>query len=212
VLFDFDGVLVDSRVPFVRSVNAALVAHGLPPRADEDLHGFLGPPLHSVFRALDAGPLVQLCVDSYRERYSVMGARETVVVAGIPAVLAELSAQLPLLVATSKAQTLAEPLLVQLGLREFFRDVVGPDLGAEDETKATTIQRALRRLPGCRRPVMVGDRMFDVIGARENGVETIGVLWGIGDAQELTDAGACALARTPSELPMLLGLRDGQRP
>ena len=37
---------------------------------------------------------------------------------------------------------------------------------------------------------MVGDRSFDVLGAKEQGVTSAGVLWGYGSLSELKDAGA----------------------
>jgi len=205
VLFDLDGVIVDSRVPFARSVNAAFAAHDLPTRPDDELHGYLGPPLHGTFARLGAtGPLVQSCVDAYRRRYSAMAAAETPVFAGMRAVIEELARALPLVVATSKPRALAEPLLTDLGLRPFFRAVVGPGLDAEDERKAVTIGRALQEFAAPASPVMVGDRKFDVAGAREHAIPTIGVLWGIGSADELREAGAHALARVPGELSPLV--------
>jgi len=53
---------------------------------------------------------------------------------------------------------------------------------------------------------MIGDRKFDVAGAREHAIPTIGVLWGIGCADELRQAGAHALARVPAELIPLVGV------
>ena len=86
-----------------------------------------------------------------------------------------------------------------------FGAIVGPSLQARDEAKSLTIARALEGLPHARRPVMVGDRKFDVLGARAHELPCIGVLWGIGSEQELRDAGAAALASAPAELPALLG-------
>jgi phosphoglycolate phosphatase len=203
VAFDLDGVLVDSRVAFARCVNSAVEAHGLPRRPEEELHGFIGPPLHATFIQLGAGAAVQSCVDAYRARYVVHGGRETTVVPGIPEVLAALK-PLPLFVVTSKPQALAEPLLDALGLRKWFAGVVGPALEVEHEPKWVTMGRALEQLGACRRAVMVGDRTFDVLGARVHGVPTIGVLWGIGQDRELRAAGAVALARDPVELLSLL--------
>src|ERR1700733_5415615 len=88
VLFDLDGVLVDSRVPFGRGVNHALTSHGLAARPERELHRYLGPPLHCTFRALvSKEALVQPCVDSYRVRYRELAARETNVFPGIRAIL-----------------------------------------------------------------------------------------------------------------------------
>lgn len=115
---------------------------------------------------------------------------------------------MPLIVATSKSRALAEPLLEALHLRDLFDVIVGPERTAERETKGATILRALGYLAPGRRPVMVGDTKFDVIGANEPGVPTIGVLWGIGSAAELIGAGAAALVRRPHELLSVLGIEQ----
>lgn len=205
VLFDLDGVLVDSRVPFARSVNNALVSHGLAARSEHELVQYLGPPLHQTFRSLvDEEALVQPCVDAYRARYREMSASETIVFPGIRETLDRLAGELPLLVATSKPRALAEPLLDALDLRGFFAAVVGPELDSEDERKAVTVGRAMQQLPPRSQPVMVGDRKHDIAAAHEHDIHAIGVLWGIGSEAELSTAGADALARTPVELEALL--------
>jgi phosphoglycolate phosphatase len=205
VLFDLDGVLVDSRTAFVRSINAALAEHGLPERPADELAQYLGPPLHRTM-ALFAADEAQAdaLVLSYRARYRRTMAAESAVFDGIPEALDELAATMPLVVATSKAAALAEPLLEQLGLRDRFGAVYGPRLQARDEAKSLTIARALEGLPHARRPVMVGDRKFDVLGARAHDLPCVGVLWGIGSEQELREAGAAALVAEPRELVDLL--------
>src|SRR5208337_212352 len=100
-------------------------------------------------------------------------------------------------VATSKPHALAEPLLEALQLRDFFDAVVGPELDSENESKAATVARAMRELPPNAQPVMVGDRKYDIAAAHEHGIRAVGVLWGIGSEDELTTAGADALAHTP---------------
>ncbi|MDQ6775819.1 MAG: HAD hydrolase-like protein [Actinomycetota bacterium] len=207
VLFDLDGVIVDSRVPFVRCVNAALVAHRLPVRPAHELYQYLGPPLHGTFEELaGTGPIAQSCVDAYRERYAARAAAETSVFPGVREVLELAASTLPLVVGTSKASALAEPLLAALGLRELFVAVVGPSLDAANERKAVTIERALSGVTPGSRAVMVGDRHYDVAAASEHGIPTLGVLWGIGTETELRDAGAEALVRSPEELVPILGL------
>jgi phosphoglycolate phosphatase len=205
VLFDLDGVLVDSRTAFVRSVNAALAEQGLDERTPDELLQHLGPPLHRTM-ALFAADEAQAdaLVLSYRARYRSTMAAESAVFDGIPEALDELASTMPLVVATSKPQALAEPLLEQLGLRERFGAVYGPQLQARDEAKSLTIGRALEGLPQALRPVMVGDRKFDVLGARAHDLPCVGVLWGIGSEQELREAGAAALVREPAELVDLL--------
>lgn len=208
VLFDLDGVLVDSRAPFARCINSALFAHGEAERPEEDLHQYLGPPLHHTFGTLVSDQaLVQPCVDHYRERYRAFAASETAVFPGIRPLLEVLSDRLPLVVATSKPHALAEPLLDSLGLHSFFLAVVGPDLATEHEDKGVTVGRAIAALPSGSRPIMVGDRMYDIAAAHEHEIPAVGVLWGVGSEEELLGAGADTLVRTPAELSSLLAPR-----
>jgi phosphoglycolate phosphatase len=203
VIFDLDGVLVDSRAAISGAMNRALAANGFPQRSAAELYRFIGPPLALGFAELTAEPAdsdaVVACVASYRERYAVSSLTETVVFAGIPEALGELSRDHRLAVATSKAQLLAEPLLAALGLRERFEVVVGTDMTARVEDKAATIGRALAALQSGQTTVMVGDRSFDVSGAQAHGLRAIGVTWGIGSVDEL--AAADAIAHEPSALP-----------
>jgi phosphoglycolate phosphatase len=205
VLFDLDGVLVDSRVPFARCVNSALTSQGLPPKPEQELHQYLGPPLHRTFQALvGEQSLVQPCVDAYRARYRELATSETTVFPGIRELLDGLSGRMPILVATSKPRALAEPLLEALQLRHFFAAVIGPELDSENEQKAATLGRALAELAPAAHPVMVGDRKHDVAAAHAHDIRAIGVLWGIGSEAELLTAGADALAHNPAELATLL--------
>jgi phosphoglycolate phosphatase len=210
VLFDLDGVLVDSRTAFARSTNAALAQHGLPERPAAELHPYLGPPLHRTFAKLaaEAGAgedVVEGLVLSYRARYRATAVAESTVFPGTAEALEHLAAGMPLVVATSKSQALAEPLLEELGLRQYFQAVYGPSIQARDEAKSLTIARALEGLPHARRPVMVGDRKFDVLGARAHDLPCVGVLWGIGSERELREAGAIVLIEEPADLPELFG-------
>src|SRR5919204_4332471 len=207
VLFDLDGVLVDSRAAISGAMNHALVANGSPPRPAAELHRFIGPPLALGFAELSGHPVqsdaVVACVAAYRERYAVTSLTETEVVAGIPEALDALRrSDHRLAVATSKAQTLAEPLLAALGLRGRFEVVVGPDVSARAEDKATTIGRALGALR-TQRAAMVGDRSFDIVGARAHGLAAVGVTWGIGSADEL--ATADAVVDRPADIPEAIG-------
>jgi phosphoglycolate phosphatase len=204
-IFDLDGVLADSRVAFARCVNAALASAGVSERDPAELHPYLGPPLHATFVELTGdASLAQGCLDAYRVRYREHGAAETTVPDGMAEAIAELSGRMPLAVATSKPLALAEPLLGALGLLPRFTAVEGPSLDAKAEPKARTIRRVLRGLPEGARAVMVGDRRFDVEGARANGLPCVGVLWGIGTEEELRGAGADAIAATPADLLRLL--------
>lgn len=199
VLFDLDGCLVDSRLPFSTSVNAALEAHGFARRPDEELWPYLGPPLQTTFAELTGADeaTARACLLEYRRIYGERMVATTPVFDGIVELLEALAPR-PRAVCTSKAIHLARPLVEGLGLLPHFVDVVGSDPSLPHEDKAVTVARALEVLPDAE--VLVGDTVFDVNAARANGLRCIGVLWGIGTAEELTAAGADALAEHPRDV------------
>jgi len=209
VLFDLDGTIVDSRVPYTRSLNHALAMVGLPTHAPEDLYQYLGPPIHdTLLRSLEVPPeLLDQVITVYRERYERLGLAETTVFDGMEELLRGLHGSgVPLAVATSKVMSTVVPLLELLGLRDLFDVVAAPLPETINESKAETITTALAGLGGPRAAVMIGDRFYDVDGAREHGIPTIGVLWGVGGERELREAGAAALVGSAGEIPGLLGL------
>jgi phosphoglycolate phosphatase len=204
-VFDFDGVIIDSREAVRIAINAALSAHGLPTRAEHELDRFLGPPTLIAFAELTgedaASEFVARCVDTYHERYAAVYLERTHAVDGIGDVLARLT--LPLALATSKPAEFTRPLLAKLGLAERFSVVTAPGLSALDEPKSVTVSRALQGL-GAGDAVVIGDRSFDVEGAHANGLRAVGVTWGIGDRAELTGAGADVIVEQPAQLVPLL--------
>jgi phosphoglycolate phosphatase len=204
ILFDLDGVLVDSRVAISRSIGHALEVQGLARPRRDSLERFIGPQLTGAFAELtgqaEDSVLVRSCLASYRARYREASLRETTVFPGVPAALETLGEGYQLAVATSKPFAFAEPLLTALALRECFEHVAAPDLDAHRETKQDTIRGALSVL-GVSRAVMVGDRSFDIEGAHGCGIPAVGVSWGIGSIDELTVAGAEVIVDHPHELP-----------
>jgi phosphoglycolate phosphatase len=208
VLFDLDGVLLDSRTAIVRCIEHGLRAQGVavPPAAE--LERFIGPPLIDAFAELAGPELADACLASYRERYVHSSLEETTVVPGAREALAEVAARVPVAVATTKPRAFAEPLCARLGLSEHLHAITGPELDAPDETKSVTVRRALEALGlsrGAAAP-LVGDRHIDVEAARANGIGCVGVLWGIGDEAELRTAGADPIVADPADLLGALGL------
>jgi phosphoglycolate phosphatase len=207
VVFDFDGVLVDSVAPVTSSINAALREHGLAERPLEQLLPLIGPPTFVAFSGLLAqppdSPLVAEVVASYRARYESVYLTQTPVFDGVEAMLGELSRHFALAVATSKSSDFAQPLLEALGLARHFTVVAAADPYSADEDKSEIVERALAAL-GERSGAMVGDRSFDMLAARAHGLRAIGAGWGVGGERELRDAGAEVVAAAPGELVALL--------
>jgi len=217
VLFDLDGVLVDSRGPIAGSINHALTANGLEPAPLDELHGRIGDPLGPIFEALLGArgaerELVGRCIDGYRERYRVASVEEAHAFDGISPLLEDLARRIPIALVTSKPIEFARPILEHLDLAQHFGALCGPPLARTDgEPKSHIAERALAELGLATSshgapPIaaMVGDRHHDVRAGRELGLATVGVLWGIGSEAELREAGAQYLVETPRQLSRLL--------
>ena len=212
ILFDLDGVLVDSRAPIARSINHALVCLGLAPRAEEALHPRIGDPLHGVFVELlrEQGGDPERAAEGmarYRELYRELSLSETRLVPGIEALLADLAARWPLAVATSKPVEFARPILERLGVAGRFSGAGRPGAraarGRAQARDRPPRPRRPRPRPGAR-AALVGDRHHDVSAARALGIAAIGVTWGIGSEAELREAGAEWLVDAPAALGRLL--------
>lgn len=195
ILFDLDGVLIDSVASIGASMNHALVALGRAPRAPEELRRFVGPQLEeSAAHLLDThdAALIARWVAAYRAHYDVHCVAQTRPADGLAEVVGSLAARVPLAVATSKPEIYAGRLLEAFGVRSAFRVLCGRSLALDREGKARIIERALAALAldGGPDVVMVGDREHDVKGAHAHGLPTLGVLHGAGDRHELERAGA----------------------
>ncbi len=205
LLFDLDGTLTDSRAGIINCLQHALTENGLPvPEADR-LLWCIGPPFLETLKTL-VGPESDERFDStllsYRERYGAIGLFENEVYPDVKNALIELR-QLghTLHVATSKAEVYAKRIIDHFGLDQYFASVNGSELDGTRANKADLIAYILEREQiGLTDVVMIGDREHDVIGAKQNGIPAIGVLWGYGTGAELMGSGAIACVRVPQLL------------
>ncbi|WP_201862109.1 HAD family hydrolase [Microvirga soli] len=214
-LFDLDGTLTNPKTGITRSVQYALERLGRPvPDADE-LTWMIGPPLIAGFTELLGGAdEVQEAVRLYRERYSDVGLYENEVYAGIPVLLQDLQEKdVRLYVATSKLQAFARRILDHFELSRFFIEIYGSDLDNRNADKRDLIRHILERERfDPMDAVMIGDRKHDAIGAKANGLASIGVTWGYGSRQELLDAGVTCLVDAPQDLVEPIFMRMGTMP
>ncbi len=208
ILFDLDGTLIDSEAGIVNSICYALERLGAPSPPREELRAWIGPPLRVTFPLALGDDLVAIerAVDLYRERFSTVGWREHEVYPGIGEVVEALADRGDrLAVVTTKPDLYAEKIVRSLPFGARFESVYAAQAASRDSEKAAMIARALRDF-GSRADdaVMVGDRHFDIDGARANGVRALGVRWGFGSDEELRAAGADAIADDPPALHALL--------
>lgn len=212
-LFDLDGTLIDSEIGIVASIEYALTALDAPLPPREELRKWIGPPLRATFPLVlgnDAGK-VERAVALYRERFSDIGWREHAVYPGIEATIDALAQRgVRMAVVTSKPDLYAGKIVASLPFGARFEQVYAVGAGSGHSEKAELIGRALDEFgiaPSA--AVMVGDRHFDIEGALANRVHAVGVVWGFGGREELTTAGAHAIADSPVQLPALLSDRWG---
>ena len=207
VLFDLDGTLVDSTPGIWALVRAAAGALGLPEPTPEQLRGMVGPPLQDGFALVLGVPPddVARAVAAYRAHYSAGALLDATVYRGVPGLLAGLvDGGAVLAVATSKPERFAVRLLAHAGLLRFFASVHGATFDGTVRHKEQMVAAALAAHPDGERPVLVGDRAHDVLGAAAHGLPCIGAGWGPAPPGELTDARAVAVAATPDEVAALL--------
>ena len=209
VFFDLDGTLTESGIGITRSVAYALKKYGIMETNQSKLDLFIGPPLIDSFMKHYGFSKEQAveAVAHYREYYAVTGIFENRVYDGVPEMLQALKeAGTTCVLATSKPEHYALQILDHFGLSGCFSFVAGATMDEKRTNKTDVLSYAMKKA-GCEpgpSAVMVGDRKHDVLGARQNGLGCIGVLYGYGSREELTAAGALALAETPQELTKLL--------
>lgn len=203
VLFDLDGTLTDSRPGIIACIQHALAALGRPVPAEASLLWCIGPPLRGSFVHLLGGEEhADRAVALYRERFGAVGLYENRVYDGIPQLLEDLKSRgIRLAVATSKAEVYATRIVEHFGLQDCFESVFGAELTGERGDKTELIAWALERTGAdASRTTMIGDRSHDMIGARNNGIGAVGVLYGYGSREELISSGARAVVASPADL------------
>lgn len=209
VLFDLDGTITDSAPGITNSVKYALKKANAEIPSDAVLRKFIGPPLLDGFRdycGFDRKTAEQAVAD-YREYYRETGIFENAVYDGISALLSALNrAGKQTVLATSKPEVFAVRILEHFRLSEYFSLVAGATFDETRSSKDAVIAYALERCGAVDRTtaVMVGDRHHDICGAKANGLQSVGVLYGFGTREELTAAGADYIAADPQELCQLL--------
>ena len=207
IFFDLDGTLTDSREGIINSVKYTIEKLGGAMPDQATLLRFIGPPLQESFMhycGYDQALAIQ-AVEVFRERYGPVGQYENLETPGARALLERLAARgYVLALASSKPEVLCQSICQRFGFTPYLKTVTGSPEGA-DWQKADVIREAARRLglTAAELPsvLMVGDRKYDVLGARECGVDCVGVeFFGYAAPGELEAAGAAAVVQTPEAL------------
>lgn len=205
LLFDLDGTLTDPGIGITNSVMYALEKYHIKVKDRGELYPFIGPPLIDSFMEFYqfSREEAMQAVIYYREYFSATGLFENTVYPGIPKLLMELKNEgRQLIVATSKPTPFAKQILQHFQLDCYFDFIAGSTMDETRTTKAEVIQYALQscHIIDSNKVVMIGDRKHDIFGAKEWGLDSIGVLYGYGSVTEHQKAGATWIADTVEDI------------
>ncbi len=212
LLFDLDGTLTDPKIGITTCVQYALRSFGIEEPDLDKLEPFIGPPLKESFMKfynMDEEQ-AEKAVEKYRERFSTTGIFENKVYKGIPGMLRLLQAKgMHLAVASSKPTIYVERILKHFRLEKYFEVIVGSELDGTRVNKDEVVEEALKRLFHNKaikysQVYMIGDRKFDVEGARKHQIESVGVTYGYGSMKEFKEAKADYIVCSVQELKKFL--------
>lgn len=202
ILFDLDGTLTDSGEGIINCAILALKHYGLPIPPREEMHVFVGPPLHETFVKFGIpADKTDEAIEIYRSRYIPIGAFENTPYEGIREVLEALKARnFKLYVATSKPEVTAIQIMEHFDLAKYFDQICGASLDTSRSSKEAVIEYLITQQGRSSQMIMVGDTKYDIIGAKIHGISGIGVSWGYGKVEDMEAAGAAKIVHTPQEL------------
>ncbi|WP_066713458.1 HAD family hydrolase [Clostridium sp. Marseille-P299] len=205
VFMDLDGTITNPKEGITKSIQYSLDFLGIKVDNLDTLTIHIGPPLVDTFKeyyGFDEEKTKE-AVKKYKERYIEVGWCENIVYEGMEDTLKSLTeAGKKLIVATSKPESMAKKILDHYNLSQYFTDICGSADNGDRAKKHEVIQYAMDKNAITDRDeiIMVGDRSYDILGAKKLGIKSIGVLYGFGNLKEFEDAGANYIAKTVSEM------------
>ena len=209
IAFDLDGTLTNPESGLIAGFKYALDAYGVKYESEESLKKFIGPPLQNAW-VEEYGVSREIAVEmlwKFREFYNVYGWWDNKPYEGVHKMLSDLRASgKRLIVATSKPEHIAMRVLKFFELDVYFDFIGGASTDLKRDTKEQVLSYALESV-GCTDralAILVGDRKYDAEGARLCGIDSLGVLWGHGSAEEIETCGFDLVAATPDEVVKLL--------
>jgi phosphoglycolate phosphatase len=209
ILFDLDGTLTDPGEGITNSVAYALEKYDIKVEDKKELYKFIGPPLKDSFMKYYGFSEEEAikAIEYYRERFRDIGIFENKVYEGVENMLKAINdSGKKIVLATSKPEEFAVRILEHFELKKYFTFVAGASMDSSRSKKGDVIAYAISLCEGFDKntAVMIGDREHDIIGAKENGLKSIGVLYGYGSEKELKSCGADYIVSTPEDILKLI--------
>ena len=206
VLFDFDGTVTDTGEGILKSLQYSFKEMEREVPDLNDLKKFIGPPIHYSYTTYYgvSEEEVGMYIKKYRERYRAKGIYECELYKGFPEVLDTLHKNgVKVGIASSKPESLIYDVADFLGITDKFDAVVGVQIDDSNHSSKTGLILEAMKKSGAEnksKVLMVGDRCYDIDGARGAEVASCGVLWGYGSEEEFREHNADFIVSDTEEL------------
>lgn len=210
IIFDFDGTVVNTGEGILKSLQYSFKEMGNEVPEFDELKKFIGPPIYYSFTHYYGigEDKVQDYIKKYRERYKVKGIYECEIYKNMALALGTLKESGCLLgVASSKPEHLIYDVANYLDITKSFDAIVGVKTdNSNHASKKDIILEAMNKLgvKDSSRVLMVGDRHYDITGAKQAGVKVCACLWGYGDKEEFEKYEADYIISDPMEITQLI--------
>ena len=204
-LFDFDGTLCDTTEGIFNSVIYSLHCFGIEEDDREKLRFFVGPPLFESYKTLYgvSDDEAKYLIEKYRERYRVKAAEESALYNGITEMLQKLKAKgKKIAIASSKPEIFVKEISNYHKISQYYDFISAEQLNKNHSSKEELINTCLDFFgnPTKESVLMVGDRFYDIDGAKAVGVDSAGAIYGFGTEEELRNAGATYILSSPDDI------------
>lgn len=204
-LFDFDGTLCDTTEGIFNSVIYSLHCFGIEEDDREKLRFFVGPPLFESYKTLYgvSDDEAKYLIEKYRERYRVKAAEESALYNGITEMLQKLKAKgKKIAIASSKPEIFVKEISNYHNISQYYDFISAEQLNKNHSSKEELINTCLDFFgnPSKESVLMVGDRFYDIDGAKAVGVDSAGAIYGFGTEEELRNAGATYILSSPDDI------------
>lgn len=193
IIFDFDGVLVDTGPDIANAANTTLAHLGLPTIPQTTLVGYIGGGAEMLLRRClkeRADELLLPALPYFSQRYSEFCCVETQLYPQVREVLNHYQALgKHMVIATQKNETITRTILRTLVISSYFELIIGPESVTHRKPHPESVLLALEKtgaLP--HQAVMIGDTASDLQAGQAAGTLTCGVLYGYGSKDEVFGA------------------------
>lgn len=208
IFFDLDGTIIDPKEGIVNAILYGLEKMGIEEKNKKALEDFIGPPFPESFRnRYNLNPSdIQKTIHFTREYFSTQGIKENFLYPNMKVFLQTLKKKnFELFITTSKPTIFAKKIAQNHNIQKFFTDIVGSNLNNTRTQKSEILDYTIKKhLLKTEETIMIGDRKYDILGAKNHNMKSIGVLYGYGSHEELKNAGANFLAKDVYELEKIL--------